>query len=1075
LRYSAVNYRREFSILWGWMHILYLFVPAFTRSRCRSAAKGKQTMTKRTCIFTVVLLLLSLAASPLPLAGQQQADESARQARGEAAQPRVQAAMQQLPLYFIENRGQVDEQVAYYLQGQDKTLYFTPQGVAFVLTGETPKHWEENGHDEEFVVATSVASSLRTSEASATSPQQPERWVLKLHFVGANPDVQPTGQDETPAVISYFKGPPEEWKTGLKTYSSLVYPDLWPGIDLAYSGTVNRLKYQFVVKPGADPSQIKLAYHGATAVRINEARQLEVSTPVGGFADGQPYAYQEMDGQQLPVEVGYVLYDQSLCDTDHETRSTEHVYGFRVGAYDLQKPLVLDPVILVYCGYIGGTGDDQGWGIAVDSAGNAYVTGQTASSEASFPETVGPYLPYNGNTDAFVAKVKANGTALVYCGYIGGSSEDWGYGIAVDSGGRVYIAGHTSSTESTFPVVVGPDLTYNGGSADAFVAKVKADGTGLVYCGYIGGQNTEDGLSIAVGDGAAYVAGATSSSEAEGFPVANGPDVTHNGNTDAFVAKVKADGTALVYCGYIGGNNGDEGYGIAVDSTGNAYVAGWTTSDEASFPDAVGPDLTFNGSADAFVAKVNPGGTALLYCGYIGGMDYEQAWGVAVDGTGSAYVTGYTTSGQLREFPVTGGPDLTYNGNGDAFVAKVKADGTALVYCGYIGGSSTDIGRGIGVDTSRRACITGYTNSTEASFPDTVGPDLTHNGGEDGFVARVKTNGSALLYCGYIGGSGTDRSYGIAVDGDGNAYVTGYTNSSQATFPVTVGPDLTHNGSTDAFMAKVGERELAIHKTDAQDPVQACREIRYTIRITNTGTLSLTNVLVADTLPSSAQTQYKSSNPPGTYDSANNRMTWTVASLDTGSFVTLTLKLRALATASGLVTNTVKASAEHVAPHTDSEATSIAANQRPSVGTVTPISSTAQVGVTKLFTTTYNDPNGYANLKWCFFLIGSSTALTNTVYLRYDQAGNKLWLRNNNDTTWLGGYATGSANTIQNGQAILDCSQTTVTKAGNQIKVHWAIKFKGGYTGNKNLYLKVMDICGLSAGWTKKGTVTINP
>jgi hypothetical protein len=385
----------------------------------------------------------------------------------------------------------------------------------------------------------------------------------------------------------------------------------------------------------------------------------------------------------------------------------------------------------------------MGIGIAVDSAGNAYVTGWTYSDQASFPVTVGPDLTFNGNpdafVDAFVAKVNPAGTALVYAGYIGGSGNDYGTGIAVDGAGNAYVTGSTTSREASFPVLGGPDLSYNGGGYDAFVAKVNAEGTALVYCGYIGGSGDDQGSGIAVDSaGNAYVTGWTHSDQAS-FPVTVGPDLTHNGSWDVFVAKVNPAGTTLVYAGYIGGSGGEYGSGIAVDSAGNAYVTGFTTSTEASFPVTVGPDLTYNGGVyDAFVAKVNAAGTALVYAGYIGGGEYDAGAGIAVDSAGNAYVIGVTASTEAT-FPVLGGPNLTYNGGTfDAFVAKVNPAGTGLVYAGYIGGSGDDGGSRIAVDRAGNAYVTGITKSNEASFPVTVGPDLSHNGGTwDAFVAKI--------------------------------------------------------------------------------------------------------------------------------------------------------------------------------------------------------------------------------------------------------------------------------------------------------------------------------------------------
>ena len=368
---------------------------------------------------------------------------------------RVQGLLGQLPLYFIENRGQMDEEVAYYVQGRDTSLYFTSTGLTFALTAGPEKEGTgEPAHAEE-------RSARLRAEADEIVPVQ--RWVVKLDFVGGNQDVGPVGRDQTEAVISYFKGRPDQWRAGLPTYSRLVYPDLWPGIDLVYSGRANELKYEFMVRPGADPGRIRLAYRGATAVTLDADGGLEVETPLGGIRDAAPVVYQEIGGQRVMVDAAYHL----AAGNDGGAE-----YGFQLGRYDLTQPLIIDPVVIAYCGYIGGSGDDHGYRIAVDGAGNAYVAGGTYSSEASFPVTVGPDLTHNGGGDAFVAKVGADGTGLVYCGYIGGSDWDQGYDIAVDGAGNAYVAGGTHSSEASFPVTLGPDLTHNGGG-DAFVAKVR--------------------------------------------------------------------------------------------------------------------------------------------------------------------------------------------------------------------------------------------------------------------------------------------------------------------------------------------------------------------------------------------------------------------------------------------------------------------------------------------------------------------------------------------------------------------------------------------------------------------------
>jgi hypothetical protein len=673
------------------------------------------------------------------------------------------------PIYFIENQGQLSEEAAYYVKGSKKTLYFTSEGITFALAG------------------------LEGDETC--------RWAMKLAFENAG-SVKPEGADKQEAVFSYFKGKPEDWHTGIPTYSKIIYENLWPGIDLVYSGTVNELKYEFVVKPGADPDQIRLVYQGASDVSVQESGALKVKTPAGDFEDGKPYAFQMKEGKPKEVSMHYGCVEKRSDGS--------FVYGFDLGAFDPAKLLILDPVLFVYCGYIGSPNHDYSDDIAVDSEGCAYLTGTVFYPGGGFPVHVGPDLTFNGGlSDAFVAKVNAQGTALIYCGFIGGDFPDHGTGIAVDGKGCAYVSGLTKSDEDSFPVHVGPDLTYNGEEDfDAFVAKVNAQGRALDYCGYIGGNKDDLETYITVDDeGCAYVTGETASHE-DSFPVGVGPDLLFNGGLyDAFVAKVNAQGADLDYCGFIGGGLCEYGSGIAVDDEGCAYVTGLTYSDESTFPVTVGPDLTFNSylSDDAYVAKVNAQGTALVYCGYIGGYDREYYPNIDVDDEGCAYVAGGTSSDEST-FPVLIGPDLTFNSFMDAFVSKVNAQGTGLVYCGYIGGMYDDVVRGVAVDEAGCAYVSGRTDSDETSFPVLVGPDLTFNspfGWGDGFVAKVNGQGTGLIYCGYIGGEGFDDGFAIAVDDAGCAYVAGWTESDETTFPVLVGPDLTHNGKQDAIVAKI--------------------------------------------------------------------------------------------------------------------------------------------------------------------------------------------------------------------------------------------------------------------------------
>jgi hypothetical protein len=808
-------------------------------------------------LLAALLLLLGTALSV--------AYALTRRAAGTAPKEKSQRAMtvhalDTLPLYFIENRGQADSRARYYVRGRDMSVYFSPDGLTFAIAGAP---------------AGGITPVTFTGSAR-------RRWLLSLDFVGAD-RVQPRGEEPTTAVVSYLKGHPDEWKTGLKTYGKIVYRDLWPGIDLAYSGTVNRLKYQFVVRPGADSRQIRLAYRGATGLHVDQQGGLRIATPGGGFHDEKPYAYQDIAGRHADVPASYALIPESEHPMPHS-----RAYGFTVGDYDRSQPLVLDPAVLVYAGYIGGSGSDQGFAIAVDGSGSAYVTGSTFSDEVdsdgngpdiAFPVTGGAFdTTFNGIpafADAFVVKVNAAGTGLDYVTYIGGSGEDSGRGITVDELGNAYVVGSTASDEvdsdgpgpdTAFPVTPGAfDTTFNNpgvvdpmtGAAvtDTFVAKLNATGTALLYTTYIGGVRDDAGGGIAI-DAAhyAYITGESFSDEVDedgpgpdvGFPVTVGPDLTYNsvGNPtqpDTFVAKLDPAGARLEYCGYIGGFGGEKGRGIAVDGSGNAYVTGETSS--AEFPVTPGAfDTTFNGGggppfgpADAYVAKLNPEGTALVYATFIGGSGDEVPRSIAVGDEGNAYITGETSSteatfpdgdgfgsipGVNQTFNTAGGADpITGSLFREAFVANVNPTGTDLVYAGYIGGEGVEVGQGIAIDHFGNAYIAGRTSSSEESFPVVAGPDSTFNSAgtsdpmthlpfSDAFVAKLTPSGTSLVYSGYIGGIAADVAFGIAVDGFGNAYVVGATPSNELTFPVTIGPDVTFNGGgppffTDAFIAKV--------------------------------------------------------------------------------------------------------------------------------------------------------------------------------------------------------------------------------------------------------------------------------
>jgi len=747
-------------------------------------------------VLTVLTAVLPAASGPAQPSGTAPGLSSLAAAGRSGAGT---AALERRPLHFIENRGQVDARVSHYVQGEDKSVYFTSEGLTYALVGPADD--------------ADCSAGKRASDAASTSGPRNicpaaalKRWAVKLDFAGANRGVRPTGRTPLPAVFSYFKGPRTEWKTGARSYGGLLYSGLWDGIDLELTGTEERLKYTFMVAPGADPGRIRLTYRGA-GVALTPSGWLRVTTPLGSFVDQRPIAFQyDEAGRRLAVEAAYRFErnrnsdgDTAACRAGAEEACARaaSTYGFALGGYDPALPLFIDPAVLVYSGYIGGAASESGAGLAVDAEGAAYVAGDTFSSAATFPAVAGPDLTFNGVRDVFVAKINPSGTALVYAGYLGGEDLDVGRAIAVDGDGNAYVTGETRSAD--FPAAAGPDATHNG-AVDAFVAKISPAGTALLYSGFVGGESNDAGRGIAVdADGRATITGETFSAETS-FPVTVGPDLTANGSSDAFVGRLSPEGSRFLYLGYVGGVAADVGRGVALDAQGQAFLTGETFSAEDSFPVTGGPSLTAAGGGDAFVAKVSAGGLALDYAGYLGGAGSDAGHAIAVGRDGGAYVTGATDSGEST-FPVTRGPDLTHNGGMDAFVAKVNPVGDAFVYAGYLGGAANDFGRSIGVDGAGSAYVAGDTFSTEETFPAIAGPFLTAGGSGDVFVSRVNLAGTALIFSGFYGGEGSDSAGGVALH-SGAIHLAGTTSSPETSFPLEAGPELTFNGMTDAFAAR---------------------------------------------------------------------------------------------------------------------------------------------------------------------------------------------------------------------------------------------------------------------------------
>ena len=725
-----------------------------------------------------------------------------------------------LPLRFEANPGQTDEQVKFLARGTGHTLFLTPTEAVMVFTKR-----------EQTAKSRLQGARLRPEEAVHVT-----RTVLRMTFVGANPEPRVVGAEELPDKANYFIGnDPAKWRTNVPTYARVQYTDVYPGIDLIYYGSQRRLEYDFVVRPGADPRTIALGFQGADKLEVDPQGDLVLHTGAGEIRQRKPVIYQEIGGVRREIAGGYVLKGESRV-------------GFHVAVYDTSRPLVIDPA-LVYSTYLGGSADDAGVGIAVDAAGNAYVTGSTAS--ANFPTTAGAFQTTLGGGgvgfDAFVTKLNSTGSALLYSTYLGGSNnDDSGVGIAVDGAGNAYVTGSAFSTD--FPTTPGAFQSSFGGVRDAFVTKLNPTGSTLVYSTYLGGTGDDGGVSIAVDTaGSAYVSGFAQA----GFPTTTAAFQPGfgGGPYDAFVTKLGSTGSALVYSTYLGGSGDDEVFGgLAVDASGNAYVTGFTTS--ANFP-------------------TTPG----------------------------AFQTTFGGAGPL--------------GFGDAFVTKLNSTGSMPVFSTYLGGSGDDFGAGIAVDGNGNAYIAGSTAST--NFPTTPGAFQTTFGGSgplglgDAFVTKLNPTGSALIYSTYLGGSGDDFASRIAVDvlPNPSAYVTG--NTASTNFPTTAGAFQTTLGGVgpfgagDAFVAKIAQvANLSITKTDSPDPIAVGHNLTYTMTVTNNGPDAATGAVVTDPLPASAA--FISASPQCVYTQSSHTVTCSLGTLANGSTATVSVVVRPVQV--GTITNT---------------------------------------------------------------------------------------------------------------------------------------------------------------------------
>ncbi len=742
----------------------------------------KQALGITLAVGTLLLAAAAVSAAPARVEGESTGERPApanpvlSQDGGRQPGFHLEKSFGRLPLYFIRNEGQADRRASFYAKTRSYTLWFSADGLVFDRTNAA------------------AAESEMTASPGSGRPAVRENFrrdVSRLEFVGANQDPEISGEREQPCRVNYFIGnDSSKWKTAIATFAEVRYRGIYENIGLRVYGVESRIEYDWEVLPGGDPEAIRFRYAGVQHTTITPAGDLRVETATGELTHKRPAAYQEIDGRRVAVAAKF-------------KRLGKNEYGFEVGGYDMGRKLFIDP--LVYAAFLGGSNESSKEyirGLALDGSGNAYVTGYTTASD--FPATAGAFdVNANGSHDVFVTKINATGTAIVYSTYLGGSNYEYGTSLALDAGNMAYVAGLTCS--ANFPTTAGAyDTSYNDG-VDAFIVKLSADGSGLAYSTFLGGSGRDEAYAIVYNGTNLFVTGTTYSPD---FPTtAAAYDTSFNGGEqDVFVTKFNQTDSDLKYSTFIGGSNWDWGNAIAVDGSGNAYVAGGTWSSD--YPVTAGAfDVTRNNS-DGIVTKINTSGSALVWSTYLGGSGYGAAYGIQVDGSNCATVCGYTDS---SDFPVTPGAfDVSHNGGYDAYVCKFNAAGTALVYSTYLGGSGEEsVGRSLALGADGSAYLAGST--TSADFPATSGAhDTSYNGNQDAFVARLTADGSGLAYSTFLGGA-LSLDYGRAVAVRGDDFCMVGETADAADFPVTPASfDTTYGGLGDTFVAKFSSRAVTV-------------------------------------------------------------------------------------------------------------------------------------------------------------------------------------------------------------------------------------------------------------------------
>jgi uncharacterized repeat protein (TIGR01451 family) len=783
---------------------------------------------------------------------------------------RFAKAYGKLPISFEVNQGQTDKSVRFLARIAGYTLFLTPDEAVLSLH---PKHAAT------FNTRTSAthANSIQPRPVNiVTSASAKSSTTVRLRLLGANRSADVTGLEPLPGKSNYFlSDDPAKWHSDIPTYAKVRYRNIYPGVDLVYYGNQQgNLEHDFVVAPGADPNAIAISLPGNDGIVPASNGDINVRTETGAVTLQRPVAYQIVRRQRKTVSASYMLADNGQIK-------------FRVGSFDKNLPLVIDPV-LQYSALLGGSGDDYGRSIAVDASGNAYLAGTSLSVDFPVAHPFQPSASASGET-AFVSKINAAGTALLYSTYLGGAGGSGAQSIAVDNGGRAYITG---AAGSGFPLKNA--YQQNPALGSAYVAVLAPAGNGLVYSTYLGGGSSL-GRSIALDSAQnAYIGGLGSSSGAS-----------------MFVAKFNKTGT-FQYRSALGDTN-TQFEALTADAAGSVYITGFTWSSVYPVTPHAYQKTCPNAPKTpcAFVTKFGPSG-AMVYSTYLGGGGPGGSSGAAIaaDSSGNAYVTGNTGPG----FPVTknafqkvhgGGPDF------DGFVTKLSPSGSGLIFSTYLGGNANDNATGIAVDQYRNVYVSGYAASPDFPLKASLQPFLV-GGYYEAFVTTLSGSGGSIAYYSTYFGNGADSlkgvsSVAIAVDKALNVYIAG---TSHGDIPTTPGALNTATGGSDlnAYVSKlVIMDDLALGLSASAGTVASGSNLTYTIAVTSKGPDFGYNLRIDDPLP--VGTTFVSSTSGGGTCTApavggTGTLHCTLPQLEKGQTYTLTLTVLVSAAPGTTLSNT---------------------------------------------------------------------------------------------------------------------------------------------------------------------------